>query len=449
MDAVVARSLTKHFRKSALSRTHTTVKASLIRWLRRQQGPEQSRLIEVLKDVSFSIPRGSTVGIIGRNGSGKSTLLKLITGIYRPSSGTLEVNGRISALLELGAGFHPDFTGRENILINGVILGMSRAEVKSRMDEIIAFSELGDFIDEPVRTYSSGMYMRLAFAIATHVDPEILIVDEILAVGDDHFSRKSMAKMNEFKDRGKTILLVTHDLATVQRWCDRAIWLDRGGMAADGRPDEVVNQYRRTVAQEEMSAPDAPSAVVAQPAPVVDAPSEPAPAPRPQTGTASDQRWGSFKVEISAVRILDRNGREKQVFDVEEPLTIELEFVSFEPVEDVVFGVGIFQADGLRVYGTNTHVDGVPLPRPFPERGTVRIDFARLGFIDGNYVLDVAAHTVSGEMYDMHRQLYRFAVRSAVPDVGVARPPHGWRVSGDSGRLSEAVAAVRVAAGPN
>src|SRR5690606_17130827 len=156
--------------------------------------------------------RGKTVGILGRNGSGKSTLLKLVTGIYAPTQGSIEVNGRISALLDLGAGFHPDFSGRENILINGIILGMSRAEVKARMNDIIAFSELGEFIDEPVRTYSSGMYMRLAFAVATHVDPDILIVDEILAVGDEHFGKKSRAKMESFKRDGKTIMLVSHDL---------------------------------------------------------------------------------------------------------------------------------------------------------------------------------------------------------------------------------------------
>ncbi|MCI0574297.1 MAG: ABC transporter ATP-binding protein, partial [Myxococcaceae bacterium] len=220
-DAIVLRGVTKRFKRSTVRKEHTTFKSELVAFLtakRRKAPPEL--FIETLRGVDLTIPRGRTVGILGRNGSGKSTLLKLITGIYAPTTGSIEVNGRISALLDLGAGFHPDFTGRENILINGIILGMSRAEVKARMDDIIAFSELGDFIDEPVRTYSSGMYMRLAFSVATHVDPEILIIDEILAVGDAHFSRKSMAKMEEFKRAGKTIVLVTHDLSVVERWCD-------------------------------------------------------------------------------------------------------------------------------------------------------------------------------------------------------------------------------------
>ncbi|HEX8536303.1 MAG TPA: ABC transporter ATP-binding protein, partial [Cystobacter sp.] len=229
MDAIVLRDVVKSFRKSTIRGEYTTFKSELVRWLRGQRRQQQpDTVIEALRGINLTIPRGKTVGIVGRNGSGKSTLLKLITGIYSPTSGSVEINGRISALLDLGAGFHPDFSGRENIFINGVILGLSRAEIRERMDGIIAFSELGDFIDEPVRTYSSGMYMRLAFAVATHVDPEILIIDEILAVGDEHFSRKSMQKMTEFRNAGKTIVIVTHDLGTLERWCDLAAWIDGG-----------------------------------------------------------------------------------------------------------------------------------------------------------------------------------------------------------------------------
>ncbi len=239
--AVVVTNVAKHFKKNAKRREYTTVKSELLRFIKGERAAiEPSLHIEALKGIDLVVPKGSTVGIIGRNGSGKSTLLKLITGIYTPTSGTVQVNGRISALLELGAGFHPDFTGRENILINGIILGMSRADVKDRIGEIIEFAELGDFIDEPVRTYSSGMFMRLAFAVATHVDPEILIVDEILSVGDEHFSKKSQAKMAEFKTSGKTILLVTHSLDTVERWCDLAVWIDGVKTRLMGAPGHVV-----------------------------------------------------------------------------------------------------------------------------------------------------------------------------------------------------------------
>ncbi len=190
MDSIVISNATKQFRKTTAPKHHTTFKSELVRWFRGERRQVREMWIDVLRGINLTVRQGATVGIIGRNGAGKSTLLKLITGIYSPTSGTVTVNGRISALLDLGAGFHPDFSGRENILINSIILGMSRAEVRARMPEIIAFSELGEFIDEPVRTYSSGMYMRLAFSVATHVDPDVLIIDEILAVGDEHFSHK-------------------------------------------------------------------------------------------------------------------------------------------------------------------------------------------------------------------------------------------------------------------
>ncbi len=216
--AIVLSGVAKHFKKKTVRREYTTLKTELVRLLTfKRPLLDPGQHIEALKHVDLEIAKGQTVGIVGRNGSGKSTLLKLITGIYSPTQGRVQVSGRVSALLDLGAGFHPDFTGRENILINGIILGMTRAEAKARTPAIIEFAELGDFIDEPVRTYSSGMYMRLAFAVATHVDPDILIIDEVLSVGDAHFQKKSMQRMNEFKQSGRTILLVTHDLSTVQK----------------------------------------------------------------------------------------------------------------------------------------------------------------------------------------------------------------------------------------
>lgn len=252
-DAIHLRGVHKSFKRRTVRAEYTSFKSELVRWLRGKRAAQPLQRIEALRGIDLRIERGKTVGILGRNGSGKSTLLKLVTGIYAPTEGAVEVNGRISALLDLGAGFHPDFSGRENILINGIILGMSRAEVRARMEDIIAFSELGEFIDEPVRTYSSGMYMRLAFAVATHVDPDILIVDEILAVGDEHFGKKSRAKMESFKREGKTIVLVSHDLATVERWCDEAIWLDGGRIRAQGEPKRLVAEYRAAVLAAETS----------------------------------------------------------------------------------------------------------------------------------------------------------------------------------------------------
>lgn len=198
---------------------------------------------QVLKNINLDIKKGETVALIGTNGSGKSTLLKLMTKILYPNKGTLETHGKLTSLLELGAGFHPDFTGRENIYFNAAIFGLTRQEIDKRIDEIIEFSELGDFIDNPVRTYSSGMYMRLAFSIAINVDAEILLIDEILAVGDQHFQDKCFAKLKEMKESEKTIVIVTHSLGQVRELCDRAIWIYNGEVRMDGTPNEVVDEY--------------------------------------------------------------------------------------------------------------------------------------------------------------------------------------------------------------
>lgn len=294
--AIVLAGVAKHFRKSHVRREHTTLKSELVKWLKGARKTEDRvEFIDALKQIDLVIPKGRTVGIIGRNGSGKSTLLKLITGIYTPSVGTVKVNGRISALLDLGAGFHPDFSGRENILINGIILGMTRAEVKARTPEMIEFAELGDFIDEPVRTYSSGMFMRLAFAVATHVDPDILIIDEILAVGDEHFGRKSKKRMDDFKNSGKTIVLVTHDLGTVQSWCDHAVWIDGGKVREEGEPRTVIESYRRAVAAAEAG----PAETSALRAPGIELPAVAAAAePAPLVLTDLDVRQELARIEV-------------------------------------------------------------------------------------------------------------------------------------------------------
>src|SRR3954462_4164645 len=196
-----------------------------------------------LDDVTFAVPAGRTLGVIGRNGSGKSTLLKLVAGITKPTSGTVTVRGRISALIELGAGFHPEISGRENVFINGIMLGLSKREIQNRFDDIVDFAEMREFIDAPVKTYSSGMYMRLGFAVAINVDPDVLLVDEVLAVGDEGFTHKCLDKFAEFRRRGKTILLVTHSLGLVERFCDEALWLDHGHAGASGDPRRVVDAY--------------------------------------------------------------------------------------------------------------------------------------------------------------------------------------------------------------
>jgi lipopolysaccharide transport system ATP-binding protein len=241
----------KTFKRRQIPGGYTTLKTQLVALLSGKSTAIPERTLTVLRDVTFSVPKGGTLGVIGQNGSGKSTLLKLLAGIYRPTAGRVRVEGRLSALIELGAGFHPEFTGRENIYINGIILGRSRKEIDKLVDPIIEFAELREFIDEPVRTYSSGMYMRLGFTVAMMVDPDVLVIDEILAVGDEHFQRKSRARIEEFKAHGKTLVLVTHDAAAVQSFCDQAIWLDGGRIAGQGDPSRVIGAYRAAIAERE------------------------------------------------------------------------------------------------------------------------------------------------------------------------------------------------------
>src|SRR5687768_4203685 len=234
--------VSKVYRRYAQKKQFATLKSAILSGtLLGDLKPDET--FQALRGVSFQVPKGCTYGVIGRNGSGKSTLLKCVAGITRPTEGRVSVDGRISALIELGAGFHPEISGRENIFINGIMLGLTKKDIQRRFDEIVEFAEMQDFIDAPVKTYSSGMYMRLGFAVAVHVDPEVLLVDEVLAVGDEGFTHKCLDKFADFKRRGKTILLVTHSLGLVERFCDEALWMDAGRLEAIGDPKRVVSAY--------------------------------------------------------------------------------------------------------------------------------------------------------------------------------------------------------------
>src|ERR671918_189733 len=253
MNAIELTNVTKVYRRYARRKQFATLKSALLKGsLIHDLQPEET--FPALQGVSFNVPAGRTYAIIGRNGSGKSTMLKLVAGITKPTTGTVKVNGRISALIELGAGFHPEISGRENVFINGIMLGLSKREIARRFDEIVEFAELRDFIDAPVKTYSSGMYMRLGFAVAIHVDPDVLLVDEVLAVGDESFTHKCLDKFAEFRRRGRTIVLVTHSLDLVPRFCDEALWLDGGVVKSSGDPKRVIDAYLMDVARTEDAA---------------------------------------------------------------------------------------------------------------------------------------------------------------------------------------------------
>lgn len=404
-DAVVITDVFKSFKKTARRTEITTFKSELVRLLTfKRKLIEPSTHIEALKGVNLRIPKGSTVGVIGRNGSGKSTLLKLMTGIYSPTRGTIKVEGRISALLELGAGFHPDFTGRENILINGIILGMSRNEVKARVPAIIEFAELGDFIDEPVRTYSSGMFMRLAFAVATHVDPEVLIIDEILSVGDEHFSRKSQTRMNEFRSAGKTIVLVTHDLGTVERWCDSAAWIDGGKVRMFGRSEDVVREYRRAVAAAEAEGEKTGRSALSEPGLAL-----PGEAPAPQLAS---------NATLSGIRAVDVSGAMRELHAPDQPLTIELAY-AVRQKGPVKFVIDVMSADGRLVFSTDFHAGELV------GEGAVRLELARLSLGGGAYEI-LASASANGEKV---LQIARVAFNVA-PSYGhgLMRPELKWQL---------------------
>jgi lipopolysaccharide transport system ATP-binding protein len=245
-DVIVLEHVSKKFRRLAVS-GRSSLKDAILKGQIFQMG-RSAGYIEALKDITFSVPEATVLGIIGPNGAGKSTLLRILAGIYRPTSGQVNVKGRVSAMLSLGLGFHPEFSGRENIIISGLALGLSRKQIIEISRDIIKFAELEEFIDAPMRTYSSGMYMRLAFSVSVNINPDILLADEVLSVGDASFAQKSRARMEEFKSRGKTIVLATHDLGTVENWCQKALLLHGGEMYAFGNPKEVVAKYRELTA---------------------------------------------------------------------------------------------------------------------------------------------------------------------------------------------------------
>lgn len=430
--AIEARDVTKVYRRYSHRRQFATLKSALISGsLVRDLRPDET--FTALKGVSFTVPTGATYGIIGRNGSGKSTMLKCVAGITRPTSGTLTVNGRISALIELGAGFHPEISGRENVFINGIMLGLSKREIARRFDEIVEFAELQDFIDAPVKTYSSGMYMRLGFAVAIHVDPDILLVDEVLAVGDEGFTHKCLDKFAEFRRRGKTILLVTHSLGLVERFCDEALWIDEGVAKASGDPRSVVAAYVADVAKSEeavLAAGDARAREEASAAP----PDQDAQVADPASGApvdgfkAAEGRWGSREIEIEDVALIGPDGQPGHVFQSGDPLAIRMRMRAVRPMRDFVFGIGLFNADGVCVYGTNTDLEGF-VPVSFNGTGTVTLHLDRLDLVEGTYKLDVAVHSRDHVAYDYHRLLYTFRVKSRIKDVGIYRPPHRWSFS--------------------
>lgn len=356
-----------------------------------------------LRDVSFKIEPGEVVGIVGANGAGKSTMLKLMARIIEPTTGQLELSGQVGALLELGAGFHPDLTGRENAYLNGSILGFSKAKMRRIFDEILDFSEMERFIDVPVKHYSSGMYMRLAFSIAIHVEPDILLVDEVLAVGDQAFQLRCLDKINEMKRQGVTIVLVTHSLDVVREMCTRAIWLDDGRIRVEGSVGQVLERYSTKVTTRDEEQ-------------MLEAERERVEAEEEQADVKEDQsaespwRWGSREAEFVRIQLLDGEGREARTFRTGETFVARMHFIAHQRIERPLFGIALHHASGFHVNGPNTGLADYLIG--FIE-GEGHVDYIvpSLPLLEGTYLFSAALYNHDGtHPYDHHHMAYTFRI---------------------------------------
>ena len=362
----------------------------------------------VLNGISFQVKKGEAVGLVGENGCGKSTTLKMLTRILYPDEGSIQIKGRVSSLIELGAGFHPDLSGRENIYTNASIFGLSRKEIDERLETIIAFSELEEFIDDPVRTYSSGMYMRLAFAVAINVDADILLIDEILAVGDAAFQAKCFRKLQEIKGQGTTIVIVSHAMAQIEQICERSIWIDEGLIRMEGAPRDVHPHYMAWMSQKnsggESDLKDAE----------IDA-------------EGHLKRWGSGEARMTAITVIGKDGQEAKEFSPEDPFTIHIEYTAKKELTDAVVGLAVYRGDGALVYGTNTLID-TSSPLTLKGQGSIDLIVDNLPVTNGDYTFDLAIHRPDGFNYDFRRDICTLHIAGRTQTPGEIALPHRWEI---------------------
>lgn len=372
---------------------------------------------EVLKGISFEVKKGEAIALIGHNGCGKSTTLKLLTRIIYPDSGTVEMNGRVSSLIELGAGFHPDMSGRENIYTNASIFGLSRKEIDRRIQDIIDFSEIEEFIDNPVRTYSSGMYMRLAFSVAINVDADILLIDEILGVGDVGFQTKCFNKLREVKKNGTTIVIVSHSMGQIEQICDRSIWIHEGKICSEGAPRDVHPKYldymieeRKRIENKEQKKPIHTDGEQEENA---------------TTESENAMRWGNNDARFAKVELFDKDGQPINSFSTGDDVLIRAEYEIKKSLEDMEYGFGIYNYDGVWCYGTNTHIDNKE-HISVDKDGNFEILLKNVPLIQGKYRLDISLESGTGTTYDFWRDALEFTVYSEISDVGICRISHEW-----------------------
>lgn len=386
----------------------------------------------VLNGIDFEVKKGEAVALIGHNGCGKSTTLKLLTKIIYPDYGTIEMKGRVSSLIELGAGFHPDMSGRENIYINAAIFGLTKKEIDERVDDIIRFSELEEYIDNPVRTYSSGMYMRLAFSVAINVDADILLIDEILAVGDAGFQTKCFNKMKEIKATGTTIVLVSHSMGQVEQICDRSIWIHEGKIMKEGKPRDVDPEYLDYMGEQRQKIAEREEEEKQEEKKQEEQKQGEKRAEEKKIGEKKAEekkklRWGNGFARITGVHMNRESKRDAVSFKTGEKVEIVLEYEVNKIVEDAVFGIGIFRVDGLQCYGTNTRIEQLE-KFDLKTNGMVKITINDFELLPGNYTLDVAIECEVGIPVDYYKEAYRFEMQSTIGDVGVTRLNHNWNL---------------------
>lgn len=411
MANIIASHLGKQFSVYHNQRPQTIVELFKQRW-------QHMRPVEkawALRDVSLSVQPGQMVGLVGANGAGKSTLLRLLGGVGRPDEGTIHTSGRIGAIYDLGAGFHNDLTGRENLYVGGVISGMSRKQVSERFDDIVAFAEAESYIDHPLRTYSSGMQMRLAFSLAAHINPDILLIDEVLAVGDLAFQQKCVNRISSFKKQGCAVLLVSHDDDMVEELCDRVIWLRKGRVVAEGEASAVVNQYRAEMEIE--SRRKSPQNAASQFSANVSKPGE------------NGNQLALPEMDITNVSLLGETGLVTDAIASGEGLTVQIDFRTEQSMAMPIFVVAISRKDGFICYEANSASNN-PNSTEVMGHGMLRLRLERLDLAGGEYFVDVGAFTKDwSHAYDYQWHVCPLTVNSAGSDKGVIQPPHRWEFS--------------------
>ncbi len=414
-DRILVQGLSKRFTRYHPERPQS-FKEVLERGFKHAQPLEQ---FWALRDVDLSVAPGEVVGVIGHNGSGKSTLLRLIAGLITPNAGRIEVHGKLGGLLELGGGFHENFTGRENIFVNGVVGGLLRREVEERFERIVEFAELEEFIDNPLRTYSTGMRMRLGFSTTIHNEPDVLLVDEVLAVGDIAFQTKCLQRIEQLRAGGCSIVLISHDASQVRRLCDKVLWLRRGAVVAWGAPEVVVGQYESEMASEtrrrtpQHHADETTAAGVCL--------------------RVNENRFGSQEMQITDVRLLNGIGQQISALQPGQPLNVEISYCAPQPILQPIFSVTISSDTKQQCLDINTY-DAAPVKIEAPQciqgNGQIKLCLDRLDLSAGQYYIDVGIYETSwAHAYDYHWHTYPITVEGNTSS-GVLHAPHHWQIRG-------------------